>query len=231
MIKGLYSTFNHWSENGTVWLYSDPHFGDKDIPDRLPDEEQIKSINSRVGKKDTLIILGDIGDIECVKKLRGYKVLITGNHDSGASNYKSRQVIESFLPDEGSDKDISLKAKEKHPGFRVTKILNGVLFRHVELDNGLFDEVYTGPLMIGEKIILSHEPIDVPWAFNIHGHVHDQNYKGSDMSLNVCSEVINYTPVNFNKLIKGGLTSKIDSIHRITIDKARENGIHERTEY
>ena len=41
-----------------------------------------------VTKNDTLILLGDVGDIECVKKLRGYKVLIKGNHDKGNSYYK-----------------------------------------------------------------------------------------------------------------------------------------------
>ena len=35
-----------------------------------------------------------------------------------------------------------------------------------------FDEIYSGPLIISEKIILSHEPGEVPWALNIHGHDH-----------------------------------------------------------
>ena len=41
-------------------------------------------------------------------------------------------------------------------------------------DNHLFDEVYTGPLVIGEKIILSHEPLpNIDWALNLHGHNHN----------------------------------------------------------
>ena len=28
MIKSLYKMFQHWSKNGSVYLYSDPHFGD-----------------------------------------------------------------------------------------------------------------------------------------------------------------------------------------------------------
>ena len=28
MIKSLYKIFQHWSKNGSVYLYSDPHFGD-----------------------------------------------------------------------------------------------------------------------------------------------------------------------------------------------------------
>ena len=176
MIPGLYDIFNHWC-NQTVWLYSDPHFGDKELAagviNRPTDEEQIRLINSKVGKKDTLIILGDVGDIECAKKLKGYKILIAGNHDAGLTNYKDT-----------------------------------------------FNEVYGGALFIGEKIVLSHEPIDIPFALNIHGHVHDKRAKTDKRHLNVCSDVINYTPINFNQLMKSGPTAKIDTIHRVTIDKA-----------
>lgn len=176
MIPGLYDIFNHWC-NQTVWLYSDPHFGDKELAagviNRPTDEEQIRLINSKVGKKDTLIILGDVGDIECAKKLKGYKILIAGNHDAGLTNYKD-----------------------------------------------VFNEVYGGALFIGEKIVLSHEPINIPFALNIHGHVHDKKAKTDKQHINVCSDVINYTPINFNQLMKSGPTSKIETIHRTTIDKA-----------
>ena len=177
MIQGLYNIFAHWHAQGTVWLYSDPHFGDAELAagvmGRPTDEEQIKLINSKVGKKDTLIILGDVGDVECAKKLKGYKILIAGNHDAGLSNYE-----------------------------------------------GIFDEIYGGALFIGEKIVLSHEPIDIPFALNIHGHVHDRKAKTDKRHLNVCSDVIGYVPVNFNQLMKSGPTAKIETIHRTTIDKA-----------
>ena len=92
----------------------------------------------------------------------------------------------------------------------------------VKADNCLFDEVYEGPLFIAEKLILSHEPIDLPFAFNIHGHDHS-NWHKSDHHLNVCAEYIDYTPVNVNRLFKNGFTSKVDSIHRMTIDRAVES--------
>ena len=38
--------------------------------------------------------------------------------------------------------------------------------------------------------------------------------------MNVCSDVIGYTPVNFNQFIKSGHLKEIDTIHRTTIDKA-----------
>lgn len=179
MIQGLYKIFDHWHQQGTVWLYSDPHFNeDEDLrgpfPGRPTAEEQVKMINSKVGRKDTLILLGDVGDPEVAKKLRGYKVLICGNHDAGASNYAD-----------------------------------------------IFDEVYTGPLMIGEKIILSHEPLDIDWAFNIHGHTHTIT-KDKKGHLCVCSDVIGYTPVNFNQFVKSGRLKEVETIHRSTIDTATE---------
>ena len=176
-IAGLYKIFDHWHAQGTVWIYSDPHFSDKELAagqfNRPSDAEQVENINRKVGRKDTLIILGDIGDIEVAKKLRGYKILIMGNHDSGRTNYE-----------------------------------------------GVFNEIYEGPLMISEKLILSHEPVDVPWAFNIHGHVHSRNHKNDKRHFNVCAEAINFTPINFNQWVKQGYFSRIETIHRSTIDGA-----------
>ena len=84
----------------------------------------------------------------------------------------------------------------------------------------MFNEVYGGALFIGEKIVLSHEPIDIPFALNIHGHVHDKRAKTDKKHINVCSDVIGYTPINFNQLMKSGPTSKIETVHRTTINKA-----------
>ena len=97
MIKGLYKPFEHWGEN-TCWIISDTHFDDPDLiypyPDRPTAAEQVKLINSKVGKNDTLIILGDVGNVEWVKQLRGYKVLVMGNHDAGASNYLGKDLFQ-----------------------------------------------------------------------------------------------------------------------------------------
>lgn len=177
MIQGLYKIFDHWHKVGTVWLYADTHFDEDDdlqkpFPNRPSAEEHVKLINSKVGRKDTLILLGDVGNVEWIKQVRGYKVLIKGNHDRGLSNYDE-----------------------------------------------YFDEVYGGPLMISEKIILSHEPLAIEWAFNIHGHTHmlTKQRKGH---LCVCSDAIGYEPVNFNQFIKSGRLKEVESIHRDTIDEA-----------
>lgn len=177
-LAGVYKEYNERWCKQTVWVYSDPHFGDEELaagtPGRPSADEQVAMINSCVGRKDTLIILGDVGDVEYAKKLRGYKVLICGNHDAGRTNYEEA-----------------------------------------------FDEIYEGALIIGEKIILSHEPVDIPWLFNIHGHDHAGAIRPGH--LNVCSDVRGYKPLNLNHILgKEGHLAKVQSIHRVTIDKATE---------
>ena len=87
----------------------------------------------------------------------------------------------------------------------------------------LFDEIYDGPLMISDKILLSHEPVyGLPWCLNIHGHDHNnvEPYKAGCKHLNLAANVCDYTPVSLGKLIKGGILSDIAGIHRLTIDRA-----------
>jgi calcineurin-like phosphoesterase family protein len=140
----------------------------------IDDDEQIKRINSKVGKKDTIIFLGDIGDATQITRVRGYKVLICGNHDKG------RQYYEQY-----------------------------------------FDEVYTGPLMISDRILLSHEPIPLPYVLNIHGHDHSNKESVSPHHLNMCAEHIDYTPVLFKEIVRSGVLKDVPSIHRFTIDKIK----------
>jgi len=89
----------------------------------------------------------------------------------------------------------------------------------VFVDNCLFDEVYTGPLMIGEKLLLSHEPINQTYALNIHGHDHSGIAK-DDYHINCCANKLNYKPISLNQLLKKGALHNIESIHRQTIDRA-----------
>lgn len=86
-----------------------------------------------------------------------------------------------------------------------------------------FDEVYTGPLIIAEKIILSHEPIDgIDWAFNLHGHDHDPHNKGDNLHMNFASNVVGFQVFSLGDLIKSGILSNIKSLHRDTIDTATQ---------
>ena len=179
-LPGVYKIFNDRWAGQTVWCISDTHFGDKDLragmPNRPSDEELVRRINAKVGRKDTLLLLGDCGNPEFVRQLRGYKVLIAGNHEPGLSAFDE-----------------------------------------------IFDEIYSGALIIGEKIILSHEPIPgISWAMNIHGHNHNKNSKNDVNHFNVCADVIGYEPINFNQWLKAGHLAKIETLHRQIINGATE---------
>lgn len=229
MLPGIYDAFQHWAKQ-TVWVYSDPHFGDVDlecgIKNRPSDEAQIKMINSCAGRKDTLIILGDVGDIECVRQLRaGYKVLIMGNHDSGALNYKRRIETKVYDQDKYTKEQVMEEMRMFFPGWRISieedYDFHSPFVRWVATaDNLLFDEVYEGALIVSEKLIFSHEPVEIPWLYNIHGHDHAGHKRHNHM--NVCSDVIGYKPVNLNQFLKAGHMSKVQTIHRATIDKATQ---------
>jgi calcineurin-like phosphoesterase family protein len=222
-IQGLYKIFDHWHSEGTLWIYSDPHFNDPDLKRGInrPDaEELVKLINSKCGRKDTLIILGDIVDIEPVKQIRAKrKILVMGNHDAGRTNYERKIVREIFEYEIYTQEEVKEKMCAKYPAWKLS-IVGGLSGWIATVDNGLFDEVYEGPLMIAEKLILSHEPVDVPWAFNIHGHDHAGHERKNH--LNVCADVIGYVPVNMNQFMKSGAMAHVDTIHRDTIDKATE---------
>lgn len=178
MIDSLYDCFKHWSRTGSVWIYSDTHFGDeglrKGYPDRPDDEEHLSIINRYVRGPDTFIHLGDVGDISYASRIRGHKVLVLGNHDHGASKYR-----------------------------------------------GVFDEVYAGPLWIAPKIVVSHERIDLPFAFCIHGHEHEAKDILGPNHMNLCSDACGYRPASLGAIIKSGYVD-VPSIHRMTIDNARE---------
>lgn len=235
-IAGMYDLFNEKWCKQTIWLISDTHFGDTElragIPDRMSDDEIVTRINAKVGRKDTIIHLGDVGDVKYIKKLRGYKVLICGNHDAGATNYQREIKRLKFDKDLYSEKDMRASVAVAYPGWKIT-VSEGYDVSHapfeywdVIVDNCLFDEVYTGPIMVGEKLLLSHEPVNVEWAFNIHGHDHVGH--GRKNHLNCCIDAsmkqfgIPFEPINMNQIMKTGLTSKVESIHRLTIDTATE---------
>ena len=177
MIQTLYPTFQKWSDNGSIWIISDCHFEDKDC--KLMDvewpspEEYIEELKG-IGKNDTLICLGDVGNPEWMDKIKGYKVLIMGNHDETATKFQP-----------------------------------------------YFNEIYTGPLMIAEKIILSHEPIPaITWALNIHGHVHCAEKNIDIYHYNCAADFVGYQKINLKDIIENGYLKYIISLHAQTINNA-----------
>lgn len=215
----------------TTWIISDTHFGEIDLkkvfPDRPDDDELVRRINSVCGRADCLIILGDCGNTSYIQKLRAKrKILILGNHDGGVSNYQRQIWTKRFAQDQFQKNEALLEMKKFYPnchysideGYQYT-----VPFEYWEIkaDNKLFDIIFEGPVMISEKLILSHEPVPaLTWACNLHGHVHQGPIKSDFYHYNCALEVNNYIPINFNTLIKSGLTAHIESLHRQTIDTA-----------
>lgn len=231
MIDTLYDKFKPWSEKGSVYIISDTHFEDADCKlmdsNWITPQEHINIIKNKVHKNDTLIHLGDVGNPEWMKHIKAYKVLIMGNHDQSATKFKkyTKMIdLDAYTDDEINWKldhgEIDSVSWEFHsPFIRGYKTL------------GYFDEVYTGPLFIAEKILLSHEPIvnGSAW-FNIHGHDHnklsyiewrnDNGFSESWNELNLAANVVDYKVYNLGHGIKNGLLSYVDGVHRLTIDKA-----------
>lgn len=101
---------NYFNWPGKLWLFSDPHFGDRGIlkyernefnSTEEHDEKIIKAINSKLTEGDTLICLGDLGHnwLNCIPKIKkcGKKILILGNHDNCAKS-KYREYFDEVFP-------------------------------------------------------------------------------------------------------------------------------------
>lgn len=101
-----------------------------------------------------------------------------------------------------------------------------------------FDEIYDGPLFISDKILLSHERIDLPFCINIHGHEHCyeswfdlvgiQTVIGmvQTASFNIASDVVDFKPIRLDEIISKYPLKKVHSIHRITIDNATNDKLN-----
>lgn len=167
---------------GVIRYFSDPHFGHKNMAiDRgFADEIEmgehiIKKWNSVVSKKDTTYILGDI----TMEK---------------ATQYYWLDKLNGIKKIVGGNHD-----KPNH----TIKMLE-----HVNSFAGMMgvkDKTFG-------KIILTHCPIHPQelgsrFKYNMHGHVHENHIldeKGDidTRYINVCAEVIDYTPKLLSELIK-----------------------------
>lgn len=223
-----------WEDCQNVYIISDLHFSDKDMSDFFNHpsaEEKIKRINSTISRQDCLICLGDLGDYHWIKDIRAKtKICILGNHDTGAKKYKRncyRKIYDADL--------YSLdEAKANFEKIYLSKYWNISYYEgwdtcHAPFhyyvfiaDNKMFDYVFQGPLTVGEKVILSHEHIAVPGMYNLHGHHHSPDWQDTPERMCLCMEKINYTPLNLKKLLTDGRLKNIESLHRQTINRARD---------
>ena len=211
MIDSLYAPFKKWSQNASVWLYSDPHFGDfesytfRGLNASKTKEEldnfQVGRINTVVGKNDTIIFLGDIGDPTPLKRIRGHKILITGNHDRGGAFYKDyfEEIYTGCLTI--SDRFIlSHEPIEGCPSY---------LFNiHGHDHNGTYFKEY----------VLRNYDADMPLDSMVSNYL--ATVKQYNLNkFNVCAEWINYKPVSLKDIIHSGVLASIPTIHRDYLDK------------
>jgi calcineurin-like phosphoesterase family protein len=129
--------------------------------------------NSKVHKKDTVYILGDItmekDDYSFLDLLNGTKIVVGGNHD----DYRHTQSLLNHV--KGVSGMINYKRKEKK-----RFILTHCPVHPKELDNYESKGYY---------------------VWNFHGHVHNGYIIEDPRYINVCTEKINYTPKRLEELI------------------------------
>ena len=211
----LYPFCDKWLEKGgSIWIFSDPHFNDPDNkifnPNAPSTEELIKKINSKCGKNDTLICLGDVGDLECIKKLRaGYKVLIKGNHDQvkfEGEDSDNKVFDEIYDGPVCIRKDIILSHEEVE--FKYAFNIHGHDHKGDKLINTMF-KLYDSDLNSKDYIKAQLDSIK---EFNLK-------------DMNCCFEWLGYNLLNLKDFINSGILKDITDIHKEYIDlvKKRKN--------
>ncbi len=104
--------------------------------------------------------------------------------------------------------DITMEKKQYEILGRLQGLINVVLGNHDQRQHvkEMLNYVHSVAGMIDykKKAILTHCPIhpsqlEFRYSYNIHGHVH-QNSLDDARYINVCAEMINYTPVRFDDL-------------------------------
>lgn len=189
-LPGIYKIFNdEFQKYQTIYILSDTHFGDQHLKDAFPNRPSDEELVKRINS------------------ICGKTDLIIHLGDVGDVSFIQQLKADKWLVTGNHDKGSSKYQRKS------------LIINDTYIDNLLFDKVFEGPVQIGEKLILSHEPIEASWAMNIHGHDHSGKTFSDIGHYNCCLDTTNYLPLNLNSFLRGGGTSKIRSIHRQTIDK------------
>lgn len=166
------------SSNGDTWVWSDIHWGHKNIikyADGARPFESVEHMNQAlidnylavVKDGDIVIFGGDISFMgvpatnDILHLLPGYKIQIVGNHD------------------------IDRKGEPMKMHFNE---------RHLCMVRDI--EAYG----ISEQLLITHYPLDrvPPNCYNLHGHIH-QNL-ANDWNINMCVEHTGCAPMNMKKV-------------------------------
>lgn len=169
-----YYAANKVAPEGDTWVWSDLHFGHKNIIkySNRPFETMvemhdslIRNYLSVVKQYDTVIFGGDISFMsvnnmnEILDQLPGYKIQIIGNHDFERS---------------GAVMDLNFDE------------------RHLCMVRDIPDTEF--------QLLFSHYPLDtVPInCVSVHGHIHQ--HLGQAHNINICVEHTNYAPLNIKEV-------------------------------
>jgi calcineurin-like phosphoesterase family protein len=139
--------------------------------------------------------------IAMIGKIKGYKVLITGNHDKGSS------VYEEYFD-------------EVYTG--CLTISDRIILSHEPIENcppflfNIHGHDHSGRDFI--TYVLKDYDVDMSGSEMTKNYLTCiKNYKLN--KLNLCAEWINYTPVSLADIIKSGVLTNISTIHRDYLDK------------
>lgn len=208
MIKSLDENYRHWSKNGGVYMISDTHFNDVDCklmdPNWITPEEHISRINKVVHKNDTLVHLGDVGDVSYISKLKaGYKVLIMGNHDKGRSNYERKISKFEYNFPTVQDARNAVKSgvissyKYEYKNVKITNYMND---KEIKDSRMLYELVDLG--LVNKSMFEFFNPVIVGYKDN---NLFDEVHEGP---LTIAKNlIISHEPVNLVSNIKDTIVS------------------------
>ena len=211
-----------------TFIVSDPHFGHNKIflkePNRLLGEEKpkkafkrlCKNWNAVVGKKDSILCLGDmfgVSGVRYIDKLKGKKSLILGNHDIKPHN---KELL--YSSDFGILHGICLRIPNgEEIASEATKQHNNLSGYEQECLSVLVADAGAMRVMFSHDPLFERHPSDerfyalfalLEWLFAqcrcdvvIHGHIHSHNASDS-RCINACVDVTDYAPIRLGALLE-----------------------------
>lgn len=158
----------------------------------LFDNMIVEKWNERVKDDDVIYCLGDVFakgvDEKLLRKLRGQKTLIVGNHDRSFSLYEKLGWNVVLIVNDNNPKRSYLI--EEHCGKKI-------MFSHYPI---FHSDEYDREIVQFEKAHLCSLFVEEKCEVNIHGHIHDAD-TSNQLSINVCVEKTGFAPVKIEELL------------------------------
>ncbi len=184
-----------------LWFTSDLHFFHNNVirnsgrPFKSMEEMHetlIENWNKRVGKKEVVYVLGDFsfGGMEKTKeilsRLKGYKILIKGNHDRDAE----------WMLRAGFDKVYENYYIELNPGNRK------VFLSHFQYHPSWWRTIKLRVMGWGQYLRYNHKRMVDEGGWLFMAHVHSRKKVWGDGMIHVGVDAWDYAPVSHTTLMK-----------------------------